>query len=148
LKNDARFYSKPPTAYGVHAIGHLGYAVVIEWAGKLIMNEMSDPFVLGSSQHAAAMTELDGTLNNECVDLSGIQLFNIPLQDEHIAWTAAAWTDGKFYKILSAGGFPGPYLKRLCTVYKHYAVLCATNNMEAYNLVDAQLWYGFFALAI
>lgn len=71
------FYGEPPVASGV--VGHLplGYMVVHEWIGKIITTQISNPFMLGSKEHKAAVSALPNLVYQEPLHHSGIHLVRI-----------------------------------------------------------------------
>jgi uncharacterized membrane protein YgcG len=67
-----RFFHAPPLAYALAAFAHVGYLVAVEWVGKLRVTVVSQPFFLGSPEHAAAVAALpDCDLSTAFVDLPG-----------------------------------------------------------------------------
>ena len=48
------FYALPPTAFALVALPHVAYYLALEWVGKVLVSPVSQPFFLGSPQHAAA----------------------------------------------------------------------------------------------
>ena len=52
------YFSKPPVGYFLLAFPHVGYFMSIEWIGKLLVAPASQPFFLGSPEHAAAAAAL------------------------------------------------------------------------------------------
>ena len=67
-----RFFHAPPLAYALAAFAHVGYLVAVEWVGKLRVTVVSQPFFLGSPEHAVAVAALpDCDLSTAFVDLPG-----------------------------------------------------------------------------
>jgi hypothetical protein len=56
--NHHRFFRAPPLAYGLAAFAHVGYFISVEMVGKALVAPASQPFFLGSAQHAAAAEAL------------------------------------------------------------------------------------------
>jgi len=52
------FFTLPPTAYALVAFPHVAYYLALEWVGKVLVSPASQPFFLGSPQHAAAASAL------------------------------------------------------------------------------------------
>ena len=48
------FHAVPPVGYALVALAQCGYLVGAEWVGKLLLYPLSQPFFLGSPEHAAA----------------------------------------------------------------------------------------------
>ena len=67
-----RFFHAPPLAYALVAFAHVGYLVCVEWVGRLRVTVVSQPFFLGSPEHALAVAALpDCDLSTAFVDLPG-----------------------------------------------------------------------------
>ena len=49
------FYASPPLACALLAFPHVGYFVAVEMVGKALVSPASQPFFLGSAEHAAAV---------------------------------------------------------------------------------------------
>ena len=65
-----RFFRAPPHAYCLAALSHVGYLVVAEWAGKLLVCAASEPFFLGSDGHREAIARLpDSDQTRGAIDL-------------------------------------------------------------------------------
>lgn len=65
-----RFHSVIPTGYALLAFPHVGYIVAVEMVGKVFATPLSDVFVLGSRQHAAAIRSLHAPPQGNYVDVS------------------------------------------------------------------------------
>jgi hypothetical protein len=52
------FYASPPLAFALLAFPHVGYFVAVEMVGKALVSPASQPFFLGSAEHAAAVAAL------------------------------------------------------------------------------------------
>ena len=52
------FYAAPPVGFALLAFAHVGYFVSVEMVGKALVAPASQPFFLGSAQHAAAAAAL------------------------------------------------------------------------------------------
>ena len=52
------FYASPPLACALLAFPHVGYFVAVEMVGKALVSPASQPFFLGSAEHAAAVAAL------------------------------------------------------------------------------------------
>ena len=50
-----KFYTHPPTGYALVAFPHVGYLLALEMVGKLLVSPLTQPFFLGSPQHAHAV---------------------------------------------------------------------------------------------
>ena len=142
-----RFFHAPPLAYALAAFAHVGYLVCVEWVGKLRVTVVSQPFFLGSPEHAAAVAALpDCDLSTAFVDLpgEGVVVGVWPEGEgssRHVLWRVSpppsgqgagaagasgsgggsesppASTDPRFFKILRSDGFSEAYFCRLHAVY-------------------------------
>ena len=52
------FYAAPPVGFALLAFAHVGYFISVEMVGKTLVAPASQPFFLGSAQHAAAAAAL------------------------------------------------------------------------------------------
>jgi hypothetical protein len=74
LEGHRVYYAAPPVGFALLAFAHVGYFISVEMVGKALVAPVSQPFFLGSAQHAAAAAalpqeprgapvwEMDGTL--------------------------------------------------------------------------------------
>lgn len=53
-----RFFALPPVGYALVGYPHVAYLLALEWVGKLIVSPISQPFLLGSPEHEAAVRGL------------------------------------------------------------------------------------------
>ena len=53
-----RFYATPPLGFAVVGYPFLAHLISLEWIGRLIVAPLSQPFVLGSEEHRAAVAAL------------------------------------------------------------------------------------------
>jgi hypothetical protein len=58
VPGERRFYARPPFGYSLLGFPHVAYYVVVELVGKAVVSPVSQPFFLGSAQHAAAAAAL------------------------------------------------------------------------------------------
>jgi uncharacterized membrane protein YgcG len=98
--NHHRFFRAPPLAYGLVAFAHVGYLVCVEWAGRLRVTVVSQPFFLGSPEHAAAVAALpDCDLSSAFVDLpvEGVQVAALPEGgcSKHVLWRVSPPAAGR-----------------------------------------------------
>jgi uncharacterized membrane protein YgcG len=98
--NHHRFFRAPPLAYGLVAFAHVGYLVCVEWAGRLRVTVVSQPFFLGSPEHAAAVAALpDCDLSSAFVDLpvEGVQVAAVPEGEgsKHVLWRVSPPAAGR-----------------------------------------------------
>jgi hypothetical protein len=124
-----RFYTEPPTGFAVVGLPHVGYLVGVELVGKLFMAPVSQPFFLGSAEHAKAVEALPSppkyALGAVEVSVNEEKVWATFCRDGEqavqVAWTAQRPAGGKFLKIirctaLDAGGF-----RALFRAYNEYA---------------------------
>lgn len=159
------FHSRPPVGYGVLAFANLGYIVGVECVGKLFAYPLSQPFVLGSQEHAQAVAALPATplLLEESVLVP-------PVEDEqlrwsvhprlgpaHVSWTIAAAAGGRFWKVLECTAFDSlpqggaEYIRALYGVYERYARARAeahASDPPPSSLAEARLLFGQFELLV
>ena len=129
-----RFYSRPPVGYGIVAFPHVGYLVVVEWIGKLFMTPVSQPFFLGSSEHARAVGALPDVQYDAFIEVPALggSWASFP-QDTHSA--QVIWTT-KPVQQSSPGGAQYRFYKMIyCTALDHVErqseALAATERCSA-----------------
>ncbi len=54
-RQQRKFYTRPPMGFALVAFPHVGYLLALEMVGKLLVSPLTQPFFLGSPQHAAAV---------------------------------------------------------------------------------------------
>ena len=150
-----RFFRAPPLAYALAAFAHGGYLVCVEWVGRLRVTVVSQPFFLGSAEHAAAVAALpDNDLSSALVDLpvEGMQVAALPEHgSRHVLWRVSppapgasssggggggggggseppAPSDPRFFKILRSEGFSEAYF---CSLHAVYTALAAARAAGA-----------------
>jgi hypothetical protein len=166
-----RFYTAPPIGYGLATAGPLGFLIAGEWVGKLHLSIVSQPFFLGSPEHAVAVAALP--------DAPDADVYHFPMDDPAAAllrWPSAAeqpaagagaarspaanplvvWTSSpmrsrerpdveRFCKVVFCAAQDAAYFRRM---YLVYAALSAARRSAAAgsppppSLVDAQLLFG------
>ena len=96
-----RFFHAPPLAYGLAAFAHVGYLICMEWVGKVRATVVSQPFFLGSPEHAAAVAALPSSDFSEAfVDLpvDGISVATWPFGEgvsRHVLWRVSPPPQGR-----------------------------------------------------
>ena len=98
--NHHRFFHAPPLAYGLAAFAHVGYLVCVEWVGRLRVTVVSQPFFLGSPEHAAAVAALpDCNMSAAFVDLpvEGVEVAAWPEGEgsRHVLWRVSPPAAGR-----------------------------------------------------
>ena len=98
------FYAAPPLAFALLAFPHVGYFVAVELVGKALVSPASQPFFLGSAEHAAAVAALPSAARGAPVWRydSGARWLSAPgaLAPPAVAWAVCG--DGKFRKLVRA----------------------------------------------
>ena len=162
-----RFHAAPPVGYALVAMAQCGYLVGAEWVGKLLLYPLSQPFFLGSPEHAAAVRALDTTplRADSAVVLSdedGATWRTHPATGTpRVLWTHTPTRDGRFWKVIESDAFDDhpeggcARLRALFRVHSVYAAALAAANAASASadapppaLVPARLCHGAFALLV
>ena len=162
-----RFHAAPPVGYALVAMAQCGYLVGAEWVGKLLLYPLSQPFFLGSPEHAAAVRALDTTplRADSAVVLSdedGATWRTHPATGvPHVLWTHTPTRGGRFWKVIESDAFDDhpeggcARLRALFRVHSAYAAALAAANAASASadapppaLVPARLCHGAFALLV
>ena len=64
-----RYFTSPPLGFAIVGFPYVAYLVALEWIGKLLVSPLSQPFILESEQHAAAVAGLPDVRYQEPVEL-------------------------------------------------------------------------------
>lgn len=99
-----RFFALPPVGYALVGYPHVAYLLALEWVGKLIVSPISQPFLLGSPEHKAAVLGLASPAYAEPVVLpEGLEWFSGSCPSTHAAHSVV-WsvTGGMFRKRVRA----------------------------------------------
>jgi hypothetical protein len=160
-----RFHAAPPVGYALVGMAQCGYLVGAEWVGKLLIYPLSQPFFLGSPEHAAAVRALD----TKPLGADGVVVIS---DDESATWCTypatgtprVLWThtptqDGRFWKVIESVAFDdhpeggAARLRSLFRVHAAYAAALAAADATPADppppaLVSARLCYGAFALLV
>lgn len=67
-----RYFTSPPLGFAIVGFPHVAYIVALEWIGKLLVSPLSQPFILESEQHAAAVAGLPDVHYQEPVELGEV----------------------------------------------------------------------------
>lgn len=153
-----RFFRAPPYAFALAAFPHVGYLVAVEWASKLLLSVVSEPFFVGSCAHAAAVARLpDCDFSTGFIDIPvdtvGVAAWpDVPVARHPVAviWRveapAASAADAHFLKILRGAAFDAAFFRRIFAVYARYAAARADAAAVATPLppalLDAELLFG------
>jgi hypothetical protein len=157
-----RFYYQPPIGYGLAAFPHCGYLLGVEWIGKLLLYPISEPFVLGSDAHKAAVDSLPDIELSECIELNMDESDTSwecypavgPVQ---VSWTTVATAGGRFRKLIQCSAFdshPSGGVECFRTLFATYAsystALCAHSQDDPCPsaLLEARLLFGAFAVLV
>ena len=162
-----RYFRAPPHAFVLAAFPHVGYLVAVEWAGKLHASVVSQPFFVGSAEHAAAVASLpdsDFSAGFVDIDVDGVGVAawpdDVPGSSSSSSGggggggrrTAVIWrieapaadsADARFFKILRGAAFGAAYFRRLADVYAALAkVLAAAGAARPAAVIPAELLFG------
>ncbi len=155
-----RFFSSPPLAFALVAYPHVGYVIALEWIGAVLVSVVSEPFILGSIQHKAAIAALPDVKYDPPVDLSSTDPkdWKSPLppgpggdtEPAKVSWRV---TDGgRFQKLLRYDAYDAAQFARMARVYSRLAAIHAAlkegegeggdERASAHVVTDARLLYG------
>jgi hypothetical protein len=73
-QHQRHFYAHPPMAYALVGFPYAAHLLCLEWVGKVLVSPASQPFFLGSPQHAAAVAALPAPpyAEPEVLDLAAV----------------------------------------------------------------------------
>lgn len=159
-----RFYARPPVGYGIVAFPHLGYLVAVEWIGKLFMTPVSQPFFLGSSEHASAVGDLPDVHFDAFIEVPTVggawASFPADTPQVQVIWTKEPMQQSisseardRFRKIIYCTAFDhlgvDKGATRLRALYETYdAISREVDDTRPPSLVPARLWFGAFAVLV
>ena len=141
-----RFFTRPPLGFALVAFAHLGYLLAVEWVGIVHAAPLTQPFVLGSAEHRAAVAALPDELYDEPEEL-----------DEDLPWCTAvpeqplpkrvSWCvspDGStFRKLIAAGARTPAGFAAMHRTYQRLARLPAADDARPAAVVaPCRLLYG------
>ena len=132
------YFSKPPVGYFLLAFPHVGYFMSIEWIGKLLVAPASQPFFLGSPEHAAAAAALPDVQYDEPFVLPpevlaqsrGGWVTSAPVERnplERIVWTSHE-VGGHFYKVVRGHAFSAQFFRSMYAAYARLEQLATLPN--------------------
>ena len=94
-----RFFALPPVGYALVGYPHVAYLLALEWVGKLIVSPISQPFLLGSPEHKAAVGGLACPAYTEPVVLpEGLEWFSGSCPSTHAAHSVLWSTTGGVFR--------------------------------------------------
>jgi hypothetical protein len=156
-----RFHASPPLCHVLLASGPMGCLLGVEWVGKLLAYHVSQPFFLGSQQHAAAVAALPSTplAMSDALALpdGGAWLAHPESGPPLVSWTCQASASGRFWKIIQCNAFDqhpqggAARLRALHGAYTRYAAALAPESGDdppPASIVPAALRYGVFELLV
>ena len=158
-----RFHTSPPLCYVLLASGPMACLLGVEWVGKLFAYHVSQPFFLGSPQHADACAALSSAPLAMCDALAlpdGGAWLSHPeaeLGPPLVSWTCQASASGRFWKIIQCNAFDEhpqggvARLRALHAAYTRYAAALAAasaDDPQPAAIVPAALRYGAFELLV
>jgi len=141
-----RFFTRPPLGFALVAFAHLGYVLAVEWVGIVHAAPLTQPFVLGSAEHRAAVAALPDESYDEPDEL-----------DEGLPWCTAeperpvpkrvSWCvsrDGTtFRKLVAAGARTHAGFAAMHRTYQRLARLPAADEARPAAVVaPCRLLYG------
>ena len=140
-----RFFTRPPLGFALVAFAHLGYVVAVEWVGIVHAAPLTQPFVLGSAEHRAAVAALPDESYDEPEEL-----------DEGLPWRTAeperevpkrvSWcvsSDGTFRKLIATGARTPAGFAAMHRTYQRLARLPAADAARPAAVVaPCRLLYG------
>ncbi len=159
-----RLYATPPVAYAIVAAGPMASFMAVEWVGKLFVSPISQPFLLNSREHQAAVAALR--------DLDYSEFVDVPLDAPVNEWRSyppgqssalVMWTvvpqAGRFLKVIRCTAFdkhPMGGSLRLRALHDTYAsytaawrdAAAAAAGAAPRSLLPARLLYGTFVVAV
>jgi hypothetical protein len=161
-----RFYARPPACFCLLAFPHVGYLGVVEMLGKLFLYPMSEPFVLGSPKHAAAVASLPDLDYSDFFELDLAASgqwgeYTPPEGGSKKLGPAVTWalspvsTENLFVKIISFDAFDSHVrgsqacLRGLAETYRSYghALLDAADPPPP-SLLRSRILFGAFAMCV
>lgn len=152
-----RFYSRPPIGYGLVAFPHVGYFLAVEWVGKLFLTPVTKPFLLGTSDHKAAVEGLTDVQYDTFVEVeaSGGQWADYTDGEALLVkWTGQP-VDNRFYKIVYCEKYDGfgahgatTRWRDLYHVYSRYSEVVTGESDHPPSLVPARLLFGVSAVLV
>jgi hypothetical protein len=142
-----RFFSRPPTGYALAAFPHVGYILAIEWVGRVMVSLASEPFVLGSAAHHAAVAALEHVRYDAPAFLEAQTDGWVSPAEGHerlsVSWHRGSGAEGRFRKLLRCDAYPAA---RFCTMARVYAELARFHSARVPHpesvIVDAQMLFG------
>ena len=161
-----RLYATPPVTYAIVAAGPMAHFMAVEWVGKLFVSPISQPFLLSSPEHQAAVAALPDLDYSDFVDVP----LDAPVAEwrtyppgqspAQVMWSVVPQGPGRrFLKLIRCTAFDdhpegGP--ERLRALHDTYAAYAAAWRGAAAHaagaapraLLPALLRYGTFVVAV
>lgn len=151
-KVEARFYDAPPLCFAIVGAGYMAHVVVVEWVGQLRLTPISNPFFLGSPEHAGAIESINKLLETPEFEQRYATPLDVPFEGwRNIVEGRIAYRDhGKeFMKVLQGWrDARGEYYKQVYNSYMKYQALTSTARDLPSALVPAKLLFGQFKLLV
>ena len=115
-----RYFTTPPLGFALVGSSHVAYIAALEWVGKLLVSPLSQPFVLESAQHAAALAALPDARYQAPVEL-GAAAAAAPWQlsdggPGSVCWQVDA-AAGVFRKVVRGDARSAAQFARMARVY-------------------------------
>jgi hypothetical protein len=138
-----QFYDYPPIGYALLGFPHVGYVLVLEWVGILIVSPITQPFLIGSPEHQAAMRDLPIHAYADPVTIpDGLEWHagSCPdMENGAVVWSCSG---GLFRKRIRAGAHNATGFGRIYRVYSTIAPLLAVGPSPAALPRNVRLLYG------
>ena len=118
-----RYFTTPPLGFALVGSSHVAYIAALEWVGKLLVSPLSQPFVLESAQHAAALAALPDARYLEPVELGAAAAaapWQMPAERPSVAGRVSWQVDGAagvFRKLVRGDARTAAQFARMARAY-------------------------------
>ena len=141
-----RFFTRPPLGFALVAFAHVGYVLAVEWVGVLHAAPLTQPFVLGSDEHRAAVAALPDEPYDEPEELDEALPWRTsePARPLHARVSWCVSPDGRtFHKLVAAGARTPAGFASMVRTYARLARLPHADAARPAALVaPCRLLYG------
>lgn len=123
---ERRFFQTPPLGFAVVGFPHVAYLIALEWVGRLLVSPLSQPFLLESPQHAAAVAALPDQDYSAPLVLSAEELAATDWQQHSegegggAACSKVFWrvSGGRFHKLVQGDARTAEQFARMARAYR------------------------------
>ena len=125
---ERRFFHTPPLGFALVGYPHVAYLIALEWVGRLLVSPLSQPFLLESPQHAAAVAALPDQVYAPPLVLSAEEVaaedWQQPSEEEEEEAAAArgrvCWrvSQGRFHKLVRGNARTAVQFARMARAYR------------------------------